>query len=270
MDQLPKKKQVRWLRAVLALEIVGVVYIATFFALNLPAYVKKAHFAVRGQDLSAALDGSYVPLDALPVLPEEPARAFGVPPEYPEIEVELTAPASSGISTTNAATIQEPPDTAPPISPINPNQFVANTVTIPRIGVRAPLVEISRNTEREQQRGLSIGVIHLAETPRAGQPGNAFFAGHSSDFLFKTGNYKTVFALLPEIKKGDYFILSDKDHAYYYTIVETIITGPYDTSVLKRGGPAEAFASLQTSYPVGTAQKRFVAVGKLSRTVASK
>lgn len=267
MDQVTKKKQVRWLRAVVAIEVIGVVYIATFFTLNLPAYFKKANFAVRGADLSGALKGSYVPLEELPDASEGEVYIPEVSPQYPAIDVEVAPnlelntllPESSTVAQTNA----------PVITPIDPSQFVANTVTIPRIGVRAPLVEISRNTEREQQRGLSLGVIHLAETPRAGQVGNAFYAGHSSDFFFKTGSYKTVFALLPEVKKGDYFILSDKDRAYYYTIVETVITGPNDTSVLQRGGPGEAYASLQTSYPVGTAQKRFVAIGKLSRTVAS-
>jgi LPXTG-site transpeptidase (sortase) family protein len=149
---------------------------------------------------------------------------------------------------------------------INPNQFVANTVTVPRIGARAPIVEIANNTEKVQQEGLTRGVIHIYGTPSAGQPGNAFFAGHSSDWFGKPGNYKNVFALLPEVRDGDYFIISNETAMYYYRVVETVITGPKDTTVLERGEGAP-FASLQTSYPVGAAHKRFVVVGKLERTV---
>jgi LPXTG-site transpeptidase (sortase) family protein len=150
---------------------------------------------------------------------------------------------------------------------IDPSVFVPSTITVPRIGARAPIVEIESNTEKRQQAGLAHGVIHIYGTPAAGEPGNAFYAGHSSDFIFKLGEYKTVFALLPSLHQGDYFIISDDHTMRYFRVVETKVVGPRDTSVMERGGEGEAFATLQTSFPVGTAMERFVAIGKLERAV---
>jgi LPXTG-site transpeptidase (sortase) family protein len=275
-----KKKTVQKLvfRAVIAVQLLVIVFLATFLFLNAPAYVKKARFAASGGDLSADLVGSFVPREAVDSVAASVVTRE--PQPFPVIEISLlqvpsqhsTAPLPVLSQGQTAPTIVTPSAPAKPvIKPINPNIFAANTITIPRIGVRAPIVEIPVNTEKEQQKGLEKGVIHIMGTPGPGQEGNAFYAGHSSDFIGKKGKFKTVFALLPELHKGDYFILSDSTRAYYYTINETVITGPKDTTVMTRGGPGEKYASVQASFPVGSALKRFVVVGKLDRIVdASK
>ena len=235
-----------------------VAYIATYLLLNAPAYYKQARFAVSGSDLSSELTGQYVPLETVRELSASLEQVQ--PSRFPGIEVVVDPSLSLGPTSGRS-----PAAPAEPLIPyVDPDLFVPYTVTVPRIGVRAPLVGISVNTEKEQQAGLAKGVIHIAETPEPGEPGNAFYAGHSSDYFFKSGSYKTVFALLPQLKKGDYFILTSDSTAYYYTVNETVITGPDDTSVMTRGAGQDKLASLQTSYPVGTAKKRFVAIGKLS------
>jgi LPXTG-site transpeptidase (sortase) family protein len=265
-------------RAVIAVQVLVIIFLATFLFLNAPAYVKKARFAASGGDLSADLVGSFVPREAI-----DSVAATVVshePQQFPVIEISLSQIPSQTTSAplpvlsqgqTGPTNTTPLPPAKPAIKPINPNIFAANTITIPRIGVRAPIIEIPVNTEKEQQKGLEKGVIHIMGTPGPGQEGNAFYAGHSSDFIGKKGKYKTVFALLPELHKGDYFILSDANRAYYYTINETVITGPKDTTVMTRGGPGEKYASVQASYPIGSALKRFVVVGKLDRIIdASK
>lgn len=242
----------------IAIQLLVVVYLGTYLALNAPAYFKQARFTARGSDLSSELAGQFLPLESLS------ASLAGA--DFPGIEIELS-PNVSMLPTTSGQT--EPPK--PVIPYVDPDVFVPYTVTVPRIGVRAPLVKIDVNTDKAQQSGLAQGVIHIPDTPEPGELGNAFYAGHSSDYLFKSGAYKTVFALLPNLVKGDYFILTSDSKAYYYTVNETVVTSPNDTSVMTRGGGKEKLASLQTSYPVGTARQRFVVVGKLSGVVdASK
>jgi len=238
------------LRTVLILELAGVSFLITYGVLNAPVIAKQVAFSANGQDLSANVSGTYVPPAELPTftLPD-------VSKAYPPLTISV-----SPIVIRSAAAS----------SSFDPDLFLPNTVTVPRIGVRAPLVDISVNTEQAEQVGLERGVIHMAGTPGPGEDGNAFYAGHSSDFLLRPGNYKTIFALLPELEKGDYFILSDKHTMYYYTVRERLIVNSKDTSVLNRGGTGGKFASLQTSYPVGTAFKRFVLIGEMTNAIRVK
>lgn len=256
-------------RTIIGLQLMVLSYIVTFLLLNAPAYLKQARFAASGKDLSGSLAGQYVPLETLDSF-VPPVAAQTPDGQFPYLEVSINSSVSlypdARPSQVGATTL--PPE-KPKIPYVDPNVFVPYTVTVPRIGVRAPLVGIATNTEKEQQAGLARGVIHIAGTPEAGEPGNAFYAGHSSDYLFKPGQYKTVFALLPELKRGDYFIITNDKRAFYFTVQETIITGPEDTTVLTRGGGKEKMASLQTSYPVGTAKKRFVVIGQLTRSLSS-
>ncbi len=251
-----------WLRIGFFILLAGAIYVVTFLILNGPAYWQKVKYVAAGNDLSNNLKGQYLDLDYLDQL-EQADNQGGQPPEQAG-SATSSAPVIHYNDTGSTAGTS---GNATKIPFIDPNAFVKNTVTIPRIGVRAPLIDIQVNTQKAQQKGLEQGVVHIAGTPKAGQEGNAFYAGHSSDYLFKPGHYKTVFALLPELRKNDYFILSNDKQAYYYKINEVVITSPKDTSVLERGGPGKKFASLQTSYPVGTALKRFVVVGQLVKTI---
>jgi sortase A len=90
-----------------------------------------------------------------------------------------------------------------------------------------------------------------------------YIFGHSSDFAWTPGSYKTVFAKLPEIQLGTEIRISDDaGKIYTYKVIETKVVGPKDTSVLTQD-PAKKLLTLQTSYPVGTALKRFLAVSEL-------
>lgn len=246
------------LRGLVVLELAGVAYLATFALLNAPAYAAQVRFALNGNDLSRDLAGAYIPIEQIPGL-----SAAGQSGQFPYVQVDVGRASSVGGRATAASLAASPPQ------PIDPATFVPNTVTVPRIGVRAPIVQIATNTEHDQQSGLEHGVIHYYGTPAVGQPGNAFYAGHSSDWLFKPGGYKTVFALLPDLKRGDYFVITDASTMFYFTVSETVVVSPSDTSVLDRcsAKDKQVCASLQTSYPVGTAAQRYVVVGHLERTV---
>lgn len=152
---------------------------------------------------------------------------------------------------------EEPPVTAEFREP--------NTIYIPTINTEAPLVYINETGEKVYQEALARGVVHYPGSALPGEGGNAYYFGHSSDFVTKPGKYKTVFALLPHIKVGDEIAVTDNEgKVYKYTITETKVVGPTDTSVLEQGDRKEKLITLQTSYPVGTALKRFLAIGKLN------
>ncbi len=139
-----------------------------------------------------------------------------------------------------------------------------NLLEIPALGINAPLLYTTEPTEENYQKLLQDGVVHFPDTAQPGQAGNAYFFGHSSDFAWTKGNYKTVFALLPHIKIGELIYITDQEGKLFkYKAVSTIVVSPQDTSVLDQQNFEKKLLSLQTSYPVGTALKRFVVVAEL-------
>jgi LPXTG-site transpeptidase (sortase) family protein len=136
-----------------------------------------------------------------------------------------------------------------------------DTMFIPGVDIRAPLIYIERKDEGSIQKALQKGVVHYAGTAKPGEYGNAYFVGHSSDLPWAQGDYKTVFALLPELKAEDRFYLSNASGTtFVYKVLTTRVVNPTDMSVLDQQGKKERLLTLQTSYPLGTALKRFLVI----------
>lgn len=138
-----------------------------------------------------------------------------------------------------------------------------NTLTIPSLDITAPVIYVTGNTEKDFQTALISGVVHFPGTADAGQAGNDYIFGHSSDFLFSKGHYKTVFALLPRIQLGAIVTLSDSSgKVYTYKVTDKFVVNPDDVSVLKQDY-TKHILTIQTSYPVGTALRRYIVVTEL-------
>lgn len=142
--------------------------------------------------------------------------------------------------------------------------IAADRLVIPRLGIAAPIVYAEEESERVFQEALQKGVVHYPGAARIGERGNAYIFGHSSDYVWAKGDYKSVFALLPEIKAGDEIFASDKGGAVFaYRVIETKIASPDDLSVLGDFGGERKLLTLQTSYPLGTALRRFIVLAEL-------
>ena len=139
-----------------------------------------------------------------------------------------------------------------------------NMIYLPSLGIEAPLVYIEETGEKVFQEALANGVVHYPGTAMAGEAGNAYFFGHSSDFPTKPGNYKSVFALLPKIETGARIVITDDaGKKFVYEVFDTHVVGPNETQWLEQGERKEKLLTLQTSYPVGTALKRFLVQARL-------
>lgn len=138
-----------------------------------------------------------------------------------------------------------------------------NRLWIESLGVEAPIVYIEGESEELFQEGLQSGVVHYSGTSDVGQYGNAYIMGHSSDFPTAPGNYKTVFATLPKINVGDEIKVSGKDGMLYnYVVDQKFVVKPSDTHVLDQDLTKKQL-TLQTSYPIGTALRRYIVVAYL-------
>jgi LPXTG-site transpeptidase (sortase) family protein len=140
----------------------------------------------------------------------------------------------------------------------------ADRLAIPSLKIEAPLIRVTATDEPTLQRGLEQGVVHYPNTAEPGEFGNAYYFGHSSDYAFKGGKYKTVFATLPKIGEGEkIYITNQKGKQFVYQVIEKKIVGPHDIEVLSQGEGKEKLLTLQTSWPLGTALKRYLVIAKL-------
>lgn len=138
------------------------------------------------------------------------------------------------------------------------------TLRIPSLGVEAPVRSVSEKGEVAYQAALKTGVVRYPGTPEPGRPGNVYIFGHSSDYAWANSPYRAVFALLPNIKVGADILISDVDGVLYtYRVTKTRIINPDDFSALDQYNYERSMLTLQTSWPLGTALKRFIAIAEL-------
>ncbi len=140
----------------------------------------------------------------------------------------------------------------------------ANTLSIPSLAITLPVKEPDGSTEAQFQTALIDGVVHYPGTAEPGKFGNVYIFGHSSDYPWSGGHYKTAFALLPSIAIGADIYLSDNSGVpFHYKVFDKRVISKTDLSVLSQDKRDQKLLTLQTSYPVGTALQRYVAIAKL-------
>lgn len=139
-----------------------------------------------------------------------------------------------------------------------------NQLSIPSLGITAPIVESEQSNEVTFQEALKKGVVHYPGTAAVGELGNAYLFGHSSDLAFKDGDYKSVFALLPRIENGAEIIATNaKGDKFVYVVVNQFVAKSTDVHLLDQNTGGKKVLTVQTSYPIGTALKRYIVVAEL-------
>lgn len=136
----------------------------------------------------------------------------------------------------------------------------ANTITIPKINVHAPVVYEPSIQEADVQKALENGVVHYGNTPVPGQNGNVAIFGHSSNDWWEPGNYKFVFVLLDKLAPGDQVTLDYNQVRYTYQVTGSQIVDPTDVAVLNPT-PTPTL-TLITCSPPGTSLRRLVVTAK--------
>ncbi len=140
-----------------------------------------------------------------------------------------------------------------------------NVLMIPALNITVPVLYATAVNESEFQALLIDGVVHYPGTADAGEVGNVYIFGHSSDNAWSKGHFKTVFALLPKMQIGqNIYISNSQGEKFVYQVTETRVVAKDDLSVLSQETNGRRLLTLQTSYPVGTSLKRFVVVAELA------
>ncbi|MFH0936782.1 MAG: class E sortase [Candidatus Daviesbacteria bacterium] len=107
-------------------------------------------------------------------------------------------------------------------------------------------------------------LAHLSGSALPGEKGNVFITGHSSlPQLFRPGNYKAIFANLPNIKKGDEIIVEAGGQKFTYLVQGMKIIDPKQTSVINSPSQEGRYLTLMTCVPPGLYLKRLIVLGIL-------
>lgn len=144
-------------------------------------------------------------------------------------------------------------------------EMSANSLAIESLGIYAPIIFAPKADEAEYEKLLNSGVVHVPDTALPGEQGNCYIFGHSSDLFWHPGKYKTIFALLPQIKIGEKIVLTGNSGVKYtYQVLESASVNADRTDLLLVKDKQRKILTLQTSWPLGTALKRWIVVAELT------
>lgn len=133
-------------------------------------------------------------------------------------------------------------------------------IIIPKINVDAPVHYDIGNDYDSQMTAMTNGLAHFAipgASSHPGQVGNTVVAGHSSNDLFDSGDYKFIFAQLEKLNIGDTIYANYNSKRYTYTVTKKQVVAPNDINSLVYA-TNKPVLTLLTCVPVGTANSRLL------------
>lgn len=146
----------------------------------------------------------------------------------------------------------------------DPAQMPDNSLAIPKLKIKAPIVwDVSAGGDlnSDMLKALERGVARYPQTALPDQVGNVFLTGHSSNYWWEKGQYKTVFALLNRLVAGDLIYVKYQGVVYTYKVNGQKVVKPTETSVLNP--TTKPILSLMTCTPTGTALNRRIVTADL-------
>jgi LPXTG-site transpeptidase (sortase) family protein len=211
-----------------------------FFVVNLPAY-----FVISGYRIN----------------PHKFAK------EAPDMQSAVVVASSQGGGVSDSTQGPNPnqPSSSPtassqktPVASKGVKQYVDNTLFIPKIGVEAPIGwDIGEN---DIMGALEKNLAHINGTGKPSEGKNIFVTGHSSNYWWKSGDFKTVFALLPELKENDEIFITYKGKFYKYIVTKSEEVNKDEVSNFIDSDKEQL--TLMTCVPVGTNLHRLLVFAK--------
>ena len=147
---------------------------------------------------------------------------------------------------------------------INPNAEVAvgpePKLIIPKINVDVPVIYDIGNDYDSQMTAMTKGVAQFAipgADSHPGQIGNTVIAGHSSNDLLDSGDYKFIFAQLDKLNVGDTIYANYNSKRYTYTVTKKEVVKPSEVNKLVYS-TTKPILTLLTCTPIGTSINRLL------------
>jgi sortase A len=131
---------------------------------------------------------------------------------------------------------------------------------IPKINVDVPVTYDVGTDNASQMAAMAKGLAHFpgaGASSHPGEIGNTVLAGHSSNDLFDSGDYKFIFAQLEKLAVGDSVYANYKGKRYTYVVTKTQVVKPSDVGALVYP-TTKPVLTLLTCTPLGTALNRLL------------
>jgi sortase A len=155
--------------------------------------------------------------------------------------------------------------TGTPLPVVISTEITADWLYIPKLGVAAPIIASKHDPTApwdDVREDLDRGVSLAPGLSKPGEEGTVWITGHSSDYAWRKGEYKTVFALLPALSLGDEIIIDWEGKRYTYKVTGSEVVRPSNVSAFKsRGGKT---LTLMTCYPPLTTARRWLTYAELT------
>ena len=146
------------------------------------------------------------------------------------------------------------------ILPIIPSEAEnSNILEMPQFGIKAPILQVETADSKVIYEKLKQGVVLYPSSDIPGE-GYSIIIGHSSQYPWSPGKYKSVFSLLNELKQGDkiYVFWNQKPLVFEVKEKNIFLPWPKGTESTETVFPPsdEPTLILQSCWPVGIASKR--------------
>ena len=137
---------------------------------------------------------------------------------------------------------------------------------IEKLNLTAPIIWPSGTSEEIILKRLNQGVVIYPTTAAPGQSGNCYITGHSSDYWWKDGEYKQIFASLDKLEASDEIIIeaiqkNNKIIKYAYQIISKEVVDAGDPKLF--ADTQKNILTLTTCWPIGTNWKRLMIKAEL-------
>jgi len=173
------------------------------------------------------------------------------------LKEEITRPPALFDLTTATSSTKEQKIITLPAVPLEAQ--TANILELPEFGIKAPIWKIDTPDLKVIYKKLKQGVVLYPGSALPGE-GYAIIIGHSSQYPWQTGRYKSVFSLLSQLKPGDkiYVYWEQKPLIFEVQEKKIFLPWPKGNEVTETIFPPEKkpILILQSCWPVGVAYKR--------------
>ncbi|MDO8472021.1 MAG: sortase [bacterium] len=125
-----------------------------------------------------------------------------------------------------------------------------------RLAISAPITWQVEYKNKEIQRHLENGLVHIKDAAEPGQQGTVILTGHSSNYVWSKGDYKTVFAALLQAQVGDTINLKHRGILYTYEVKDVYEVTPDRIDLMNAKSTVDL--RLITCTPLGSTKKRLI------------
>ncbi len=135
----------------------------------------------------------------------------------------------------------------------------SNLLEMPQFNIKVPILEVETPDSGTIYKKLKEGVVLYPGSDIPGK-GYSIIVGHSSQYPWDSGRYRSVFALLNQLEQGDkiYVFWNQKPLVFEVRDKNIFLPWPQGTEGTETIFPPsdEITLILQSCWPVGTASKR--------------